>query len=352
MVARLVTEDRTKQLGQIVKADAEFISLVRHAANRQGFRIMKDDKDDDLTVQSVLIPEGTELAEIAKTDGYSWLLSIPTTATVRGNYREHVCMDRDKFNESTLCFIKLGETGAVSIAGKLLQEKTDKKITINGQQVAGGSTDTEILIKTELNDFAAVAAAALKQQSLSKDDKAETILRSFDALGQRLVLWLDQGFDKPVGAEKQEDTPKSDSGGMETMFKNKEEMGEFIGTIIDARLKEHKLIGKEDPPTKDAKKSDTGTQLSGEITAALKDVTDQLAAMDAKINAVTEKQDKLTNNLGPGGRSTAVDPERLKQVQKWESFPAGVPKEERSGIFRGTLFNWDQLTKAIPTAKQ
>jgi hypothetical protein len=183
MGVKITSEEAEKEIVFLVEPEAHFVSLVRHGANQQPFRVVKEDAEKGgagsghhehdgrkgggsapyvgssrysrdggalgdknrwkggemlmgMVVQSFLVPKDMKLAEIA-TGNLSWLSEAKDGDAVDFNdYMRLNQLEVGKFDAASLSMVKLHDRGVWAIVGKLLKEETGKAALSIGAEEA------------------------------------------------------------------------------------------------------------------------------------------------------------------------------------------------------------------------
>jgi hypothetical protein len=354
---RIEKETARKTIAFLVDVDPEFVSLVRHGANQQPFRVVKSDEKggDDLMgmiIQSILLPEGVTIEELAAKKDLGWLAEVATdNVTQHGEYTKLIQKDESEFEPESLNMAKLDDTGAFAMVGKLKKPSEKDALTL-------GRTEAEKLLdipaspmtapvaeevrpnyivtfgemfEKELHSFLDVVRGSLSQSSADLKKRKKTVMDALDAFKSFLAIVLDA-----IGSEKVE-TKKAEE--VTEMFKDREEfaaaVAEVIGStvpdLIDNAMKSFReeLTPPADPPTADPPTEDDQP-------------SQELADLTAKVEGFQEKLDALGQQLAGEPAVTDDDEPPVEKVDDplaEAEVEGGKPKE---GTFSGLLIRKTQ----------
>jgi hypothetical protein len=363
VTVRLTTVKKKKELGLITDATAEKISLVRHGANRQGFRVVKGDGQPQI-VQSVLLPAGVELAVLAQQPGYGWINDLDASACKsRGGYTELVYTSRKKFDEDTLTMHSIADSGAIVVAGVIKGDVSASAVSLPADPEATPlvTENRPPLIHTfgdmffnELESFVGVVQNTLRQSQIDPKTRRDIILNAHDALGKFLTMSLDK-LGEMAGKEdwsvESLPLPRND-GGETQMFATKEDMAGFVKSVVeDTMLTQFEAHGIKPVA---AKAEDVASTTAVAPPVELTTVLEQIQDLRNVVTGLAEKTDVLGHTLRGNGSQAATEEhtarEREDVRKKWESFQDGVPPDARAGVFSGLLIDpakWERRLSGI-----
>lgn len=399
MTVQVITEERTKTLKQLTDIEPEFVSLVRHGANRQGFRVVKSDepKGDIMTdiVQSLLVPVGTTIETLAGTPELGWLADASQSRRVeKGDYVELPQISEDKFVPNSLSLRRLGGSGALAVVGELEAEKAqgDELVMPNPMTAAIATQTTpnreysfEDLFFKELDGFIDVVRGTMSQAKMDSGARKKAVMNAHKAFGSWLAMGLDAlnkaKSDESLsalasGLEKTRETLaellpkqekiKEDQGGIFDMFKTKEELAAFVGDVIDQR----RVKEEEDQKAQTMQAEEFGKAVDEAVQKKIEELglkpveksdddpkpEDKLVELEKEIASLKEKQDVLKRNLS-GNSSASTDEGATKEKadkddkEKAEYLLDGVPVDKRGNLYEGVLFNWPGIRRDMKKAE-
>lgn len=371
MPARIVSENVEKDVTLLTEPDAEFVSLVRHGANRMPFRVIKAQKGGEtgviMAVHSILLPTGVKLENLAAKAGKQWLSEARTEKSEQHDgYVKLEQAPLAKFDQQTLQMVNLGD-GALAIVGKLQQDvPADGVLTIGTDAAKGLMLDSPLdqpvaaevsaevmaqmapsfgqLLDMEVGSMMNVIYGSLQQSGADSKSRKAAILKAVDSFKTFLSTALDSigsaKVEKPIPAE----TGKQE-GGLESMFKDKEEFVAAVSEVIDGKLQVFgealkKELAPAAPAQTETPKAETTEPNIAEMIS--KAVAEAIKPLTEKVEAVTAKTEKLGNQLGTDPAATGdQDPET---TAKSDDQPAddGKKKSVFSGLLSGKALTRQQ----------
>lgn len=230
MAAKVISTIIEDEVIFLKEADVEFVSLVKHGANRTPFKILKSEKDEGGNVMSkvviaVLIPKSLSEDEVKEQlneyrddevkefDTYKSYIQVSDEA-IDLNTREVVLFNGDKQVFGVVASLKAegkGEEG----------EKTAKKKETGGKaegekgKVAPKVVEKEALdyatmdsLYEELYAMADICSGAMRQTNIEPAARRKTILAAIDNFRSFAEMLLKSLKDEEVKAVKAEDHPK------------------------------------------------------------------------------------------------------------------------------------------------
>lgn len=213
MTLRMVTEEAEKEVGLIEEGKAEFVSVVRHGANRQPFRIIKGEggvKNNMIKkIQSILVPTGMELMELQKDEKLGFLTEASGEAAKKfEHYTRYDQADIKKFDKDSIQLVKLSEK-AYAIVGALVPGVEDKNIMSLSSEFEKAATITDTVFDApieagrqftisfgdifhkELDAFVSVVINSMRQSAGELKKRKQMILNAFEAFKSFMVMGLD-----------------------------------------------------------------------------------------------------------------------------------------------------------------
>lgn len=349
MAIKKIVEMQKKKIDFLVGVDPTFVSLVRHGANQQPFRIIKAEKGGEekmsMVVQSILLPKNVSLEGLQAKDGLEWLADAKTDeVTQHGEYKKLIQMKEDKFDKNSLSLVKLDKSGAFALAGHLV-DKADlgsalslgRQATEKVPSIQPAPIDTVVaeeprpafvltfrdMFEKELSSFLDVVRGSLSQSSAGQKQRKKTVMDALDAFKNFLSIGIDALGQSKAKIEKSDINAKGQAEGGVNMlqFKTEQEFTDKVAAIVadsvEKALKAQKPAEK--PAEKPAKKEEKPAEKPDEKPAKKEEKTDE----DSKMDTILSKID---------GLGTAVKELKEKQA-KLESQPAtdaaaAVPDDE------------------------
>lgn len=318
-----------KKVKLLQNAKVDFVSLVKHGANRQPFRIVKSDDhleggDDKamMIVQSLLVPKGKVLDELTKEEALTWLSEARTDEVREADgYDKLVQLPVEKFEDGSVHMLGLGDTGVYAIVGKLSSEPTGKELSIGDVELEQlkkfqSVMDTPMeeieppkgmvatfgqLLDREIFSMMDVIHGSLRQKAAKPAVRKKTVLGAIDAFSKFMSMAMDElgkeavKFDGSAFAamKNKEDEP------MAELFKSMDEFTDAVGGIIAKAFEvrdKAKAKGEGDgaaPTDGDgegttANKNDDGND-NGAAPVQKTEGDDPMAKVLASVEALTEQ---------------------------------------------------------------
>jgi len=353
---KIVTEELEKEITLLKDVKANFVSLVRHGANRMPFRIVKTEKKggDEETmryaIQSILIPKGKTLEELSMEKGLEYL----SEANVENkqeftDYDKYHQVSLEKFDSESMRLIKVGSGYAIigelpkDVGGAILLGKEDVEkladIPVSPMNSIIGDPDVAAqqamaarfrdVFDNELYAMMDIIYGSLKQSSTATGQRKKTIVSAVDAFKQFITIALDA-----IGEQAAKIDKLDLEGGNEDMFKTKEEFTEAVTTIVtaafdarDAKRKEEadaaaKAAADKAAADKAAAEADTKKTDSDKST----DV-DQFKAIADSVKALAEKVEKMGDQLASTPAEDDQDDADTKKTDEPTEKPVEMVKD-------------------------
>lgn len=244
MPVHLISEEKEKKIIMLSDVDVHFVSLVRHGANQQPFRVVKsEDKGgvlvskDALVLQSLLVVKGMDVSKLAEKGGLAWLSAVDYSHLQEfDGYSKMVQVPEDKMDMDSMQMVKVHPDGAWVLVGKLAEgEKVDNVLMVSAdvvdkaldimirpmdQAVASAPTvaiSFGQLFDRELSAFLDVVYGTFNQSGSNVATRKKTIMSAIDALKMFLSVGIDSLGDGVVKLEKMSRLqPVTDSIDVET----------------------------------------------------------------------------------------------------------------------------------------
>lgn len=393
MAVKIIEEEQRKKINMLRDVDAEFVSLVKHGANRMPFRVIKLDKERGgekktmtLAIQSIILPKGKNLDDLTKLDGLQYLSEADLTQKQdHDQYVKFPQVDPKLFDSQSMQIVKAGD--GYLIVG-LMTEKTDKQVlSLSEDQVEKLSTiptspmdsiigDPDVaaqaamvnsfrdMFDIELMSMIDIVTGALRQTSGDPKKRKNTVLSAVDAFKGFLSVGLDAIGGNGTEMSKFEKTQTESGGnsiGGEEMFKNKEEFTSAVNEIVNKTLDEklpnmvgdavtkalEKFEEKFDEKLK-AKPEDNKGQADADAQKSDKDdkgADDPVVKLAETVKTLAEKVDKMSaqpdtdsgaadqDDPGQDKQKTDKDQDKIVGDHKYK----GKSREHDLSVFGGLL---------------
>ena len=332
---KIVSEVKEADVTFLTDADVQFVSLVRHGANRSPFKVIKEEKEGGdgkmtMVIQSILVPKNSSLEDLAKKKDCAWAVEAKTDSKETfDTYDKYVQIEEDGFVQNSLQLTKLDGNGTFAMVGSLKDGKSKEVLTIPEQKmdIPISPMDTAIaeadgpafvltfrdMFDKELSGFLDVVRGTMTQSKVDTKKRKASVMSALTAFGNFLSIGIDAIDSNAKGGKKEEkdnavgeaaasiikameDSKKLNGGEDMTLFKTKEDFVSAVVEILDVR--EAKKL--EDAQKVDLVDKDK-TELNEDGTPKKKEEKKEdviLKTDDKSLDLeVVQKVDKLTNDI-------------------------------------------------------
>ena len=374
---KLVTETKEQDVALLKDVDAEFVSLVRHGANRMPFRVIKQekggvDKSMSLIIQSILLPTGVKLENVAAKKGLEFLTDASSEVVQEfGEYSKLEQLPLERFEKESVRLLKFGDN-AWALVGKVSNGVDIKNaLTLSESQLAKVSTlpqapidaalapDVAVqqaiapsfrdLFERELSSMLDIVYGSLKQTTTDAGKRKKMIITAVDSFRKFLTVGLDAIGGTATKMESKSGGGERKEGGSENMdlFKDENEFVEKVTSIITgvldkkfpAKTEDEEAAAKKAAAEKEAadkKKALEDAAAAGKKTGDGPDVEKQLSELTESVKGLSETVKTVvqkTEDLGSQLQTTpgSQDDDDLQRKQKKED------DEDESNVFAGLL---------------
>lgn len=199
-----ITETAQKEVNFLEDVEVEWISLVDHGANRAPFKIIKAEvsKKEEVMqeiIQSVIVPNSTEIEEVRKT--CDWLNGVQIIKVDKfDTYTKHTQIPVDKFDKESFRLKKMEDSGTVIIFGDLLEPNPDA-VSVKKEEKISCSSYVESFADIayfEFSNLASIIAGTLQISDMDNTTKKSIISSSLDAFKTFISAGLDNAQDPMV----------------------------------------------------------------------------------------------------------------------------------------------------------
>ena len=341
MPIKISKNQKEKEVGFLFDVNPEFVSLVRHGANQQPFRIVKNEEGGSNVkiIQSILVPAGTDIQKLVGMEGLEYLAEAKLDSVHKTD--EYERYDQIKSEKvSDIQVLKVGE-GWLLVGTINENEKSDDALVVSEEQYEklaqlptpeALADDPYFLeygqtfmssIDRELYAMAEVISGALKQANAKGTNRKKTIFAAIDSFKSYMAIAVDALGNE---ATKTDTLDKFLKGGdnME-LFKDEAEFTAKVQGLIAAgndnlMVKMQEMIDKKaepvtEPAPEPIKKADEDP--------VVKDLKMQIATLTTGLSEMKEKFDAQLETLP----SPDLDPE----------IPPGDAEELKKNPFGGLL---------------
>lgn len=368
----LITEMAEKDVTFLTDLDPIYVSLVKHAANQQPFRIVKADKtvaqegdtkkgehkntatkmkgaNMGMIVHSILIPNTVPIEALLATKELAWLGDANLAEKQEfDKYARFEQIPVDKFEKDSLKLTKVHDTGVWVVEGQLARgTQVEKALSIGEspmwQPVAEETTVSSYtttfgdLFYDELDRFASITSGLMRQVAADPVARKAAILTALEAFTSFLSMSLDAVSNKAVKMER--NLNKADGGKKMFAFETKEEFTTAVSEVVKAAITKKEEEGKlaatkaTEKAAEEAKKTAEATK---ETTVAKHESSDQIKALEGiiaevgkQVRELAEKTEKIGSSLAspPGSTQTIVDAKQGKSPEA----------DKKTSVFSGIL---------------
>ena len=336
---KIVSEVKEADVTFLTDADVQFVSLVRHGANRSPFKVIKEEKEGGdgkmtMVIQSILVPKNSSLEDLAKKKDCAWAVEAKTDSKETfDTYDKYVQIEEDGFVQNSLQLTKLDGNGTFAMVGSLKDGKSKEVLTIPEQKmdIPISPMDTAIaeadgpafvltfrdMFDKELHGFLDVVQGTMNQSKVDTKKRKASVMSALTAFGNFLSIGIDAIDSNAKGGKKEEkdnavgeaaasiikameDSKKLNGGEDMTLFKTKEDFVSAVAEILDVReAKKLEDAKKVDLVDKDKTElNEDGTPKKKEEKKDAEFVSGTLQTYDKTPDLeVVQKVDKLTNDI-------------------------------------------------------
>jgi len=334
---KVITEEKEADVTFLSDAELNFVSLVRHGANRSPFRVIKKEKGGakQMVVQSILIPKDVSLEELSKVEGCEWVVEAKEDKKEEfDTYDKYIQIDEKKFDRSTLQLKKLDSKGTFAMVGSLVDngtkgdvltvpnQKADIPIAPMDAPVAEMEGPAFVLtfrdmFDRELSSFLDVVRGSMSQSNVDPKKRKSAVMNALGAFGNFLSVGIDligtssskktDKVENVIGEAASrimkavEDSKKLDGGAeMSELFKTKEEftsaVAEIVNQVLDAKKAEEDKVVTDPVLDTTLQAKPTG---DGEIVedASKVQAGGVVTKLESEDKALVQKVDKLSSDF-------------------------------------------------------
>ena len=332
---KIVSEVKEADVTFLTDADVQFVSLVRHGANRSPFKVIKEEKEGGdgkmtMVIQSILVPKNSSLEDLAKKKDCAWAVEAKTDSKETfDTYDKYVQIEEDGFVQNSLQLTKLDGNGTFAMVGSLKDGKSKEVLTIPEQKmdIPISPMDTAIaeadgpafvltfrdMFDKELSGFLDVVRGTMTQSKVDTKKRKASVMSALTAFGNFLSIGIDAIDSNAKGGKKEEkdnavgeaaasiikameDSKKLNGGEDMTLFKTKEDFVSAVVEILDARetknLEDAKKVDLEDKDKIELNEDGTPKKKEEKKEDVILKTDDK--SLDSE---VVQKVDKLTNDI-------------------------------------------------------
>lgn len=361
--------ESVKDVNFLENVDVKKVSLVRHGANREPFKLVKRDNTGvDKYVHSVLVPNGIKISNICKNEGLEWLGDLKTdNVKSYKSYTEYEQQPEEDFKPESLEFFRLKEgQGVIAIVGEPTKGKDDSMMMPSGVMdvtVATETSEKEITageaFNRELSAFISSVQGAAAQSGYDVGQRSKNIMNAYKAFGGFLGKWCKAISDSFTGGKGDVLT----NGGEDDMDENKvkemiEEQTKETMKGIDEKFAELAAKMEELTSKKEEDKQKSPVELfeerMKEMQASLDELKgkdtaddnkgkdgDEVAGLKAEVEALKKAEEERKHALKTDEKSTGKEDDSGAKSEEEKKMKAemdaleekygetGLPPEER-----------------------
>ncbi len=357
MVGKVVRQEIEKEIVFLHDADIDFVSLVRHGANKQAFRIIKQEggvtENMNKIIQAILLSNDMTMEKLSSISELGYLTEAKTDEVVKfDHYKKYIQTDAKKFEKESLSLVRLSESG-YAIVGKLKIDVDDKDVLILGTSKEDTKTknvmDVEVpssgvmmtktfgeLFHRELTLFLDIVFGALRQSSTDSKKRKSTVMSAFDAFRNFVSMGLDTLGKAKVDIEKIE-VDKLTINKEEEM--NEKEIQELITKTVS-----------ESVPESVTKSVESAMTPIKEIVEKLSKAVEDKESMEKKKDTKKEDAHSESEGMEKLAKTVAELTEKIEKIgngldtqpaasEKDDAEPDDVDREKgKESVFTGALF--------------
>lgn len=373
-------EEVEKQVGILNKdTHVDYLSLVRHGANQQPFRIVKGEGGEknrmkDYKIYSILVPNGMNMSDlIAKEEKLAFLTEANTTVQKKfDEYTRYEQTELKKFEKDSMRLVKLSDS-SFAVVGSLKQGVDDKDILSLSKNVV--IADSNLLhapleagrqfvvsfgdlFFDEMDSFESILISAMRQSGTDAKKRKQTVLNAFEAFKNFMVMGLDA-----LGSEKLDEEFLNKM--QEAFKKNKEALKK--PSSKSTNVEDTDMTPEDITKIMDGKLQKFGEGLTSELQKSVKEtVIETIAAIEKKkaedsktldaktksekaskalvdtVTKLVEKVDKIGGDPDTkSGAGEADDGEENDTKAKADADKKKVDteKNEKLNVFKGAIFS-------------
>lgn len=385
MPLKVVTEEVEKDVTLLEEADVEFVSLVRHGANRMPFRVIKEDvskagaeekegmpmktneSSRHAVVQSIIFPKGVSVEKMAAQKGLAWLNEVTALeAEDHGGFSKYVMLDAKSIEDDSVSMMRIGNEGVWAIIGRpttdvdlssaLSVGKMGETGELNVVQPITQAPIAEVALPPqrvlfeevyyrEYSNLGNAIMGILGQSCMEPEVRKEAIIAAVEAFKGFLMLALEmiESADGEFALKVEkvvelmvkdvEEKTKKSEGGLKSMFANKEEfvaaVTEIVAGLLDKASSKETEEEKKKRLEEDAKKSVEEEEKKRLEEEEKKRLAEEEAKKSGDIVSLTKKIEKLQAEVDDFGNQLKT------QSSKDDGDP--VKKTEKKSVFSGLL---------------
>jgi len=359
-----IVETQQKEIAFLVNVDPTFVSLVRHGANQQPFRVVKSEEkggvdEMSMVVQSILLPQNVTLEELQAKGELAWLAEAKSDEVIKhGEYTKLIQLKEEKFDRSSLNLVKLDSSGAYALAGQLVDKTGSDKVLTLGRtevdkvpQIRQSPMDSVIaeearpafvltfrdMFEKELSSFLDVVRGALSQSEAANKQRKKMVMDALGAFQSFLSIGIDALGTEGAKIEKLEQTlKKQDHGGNDMFqFESEKDFTDKVTSIVTEAVETAvKEVAKQPATKKEAELPNAKAEKDAENAeekggTKLSEVLEKIDALGAGLKGLTEKHEKLESQLVTDPAGGQSDDDIVKKNEELE--------KEKPGVFAGLL---------------
>lgn len=367
MLEPVKIETIDKEVELLHDTKVSYVSLVRHGANRQPFRIVKTEEKGGreksmMVIQSIIIPKTTTLSKILEDEKLGHLSMIKNNGKEFEDFTKYTQIPVEKFDASTLTMIKVGETEAIAVVGEVTDSTgiaSSDMLTLSKEELEKiqfiSPMDTAIdqgaltppsspslivsfreLFDREVSGLMDVIYGTLRQTVSDAKKRKTNVLNAVDAFRNFLAASLDMIGGSEVKMEKP--LTKTDKGGngIMSLFKDENEKQEFateVTGIVCKVLTDLETLKAANAPVAVTKTSEVPEVPGVPEDKRIDELLTLVKSVAGKVEVIEKKHETLENQLASETGSDLSSDEG-KVIKKEDA--ALAKKSVFSGLLVGT----------------
>ena len=225
-IQAIETTEVTQVVPFLEDVQAEFVSIVDHAATREPFRVIKVEKGQapptELVLSSLLVPNTLDVAKVIEHEMLASLSNIRIdNARKFESWTQYGQIDPKRFDRDSFTIKPLADTGAYAVVGRLRNATKQGTVLESGIPMGGGqvfptddmhaSVATDMvpvnysfsdLFYRELDGLVAIVEGTMAQSAADPKRRKTTIMNALNTFGSFLSMAIDAVGSQAAKLEK------------------------------------------------------------------------------------------------------------------------------------------------------
>lgn len=328
-VTKEVTATIEQEVVFMVDPTVDFVSLVKHGANRAPFKILKSKGGSKMNkvLQAILIRHGMPDDEVQKA-----LEGMETKNVEKfDSYDSYIQVPMDQFKPESMAVVK-ADDGVYSIFGELSEGSEKGKVVMDAKQAVDYATMDSLY--SELYAMADIVSGAMRQENAETSFRADTILKAIDNFRAYAEVVLQNISEQK--AVKLEDHPHL---AYPLVKQETSEGGEGEGGEEDEAAAAAAAAAA-------AEGEDTGEEVSKELRDAIEKISTGIDSLSSKFDDFEKRLKAIEDKSEANEKAVKAAEESIKEVkstvksgksQSLETSDTGDDNQKK-GTFKGVFF--------------